>query len=331
MTATPPIRLIDLGQTGAVRTQAVYHAVARLTSAASPDTVILARPAEPYLCIGYHQSVHDHLDLAACRARDLPIVRRSIGGGTTYLDRDQLFYQFVFHRSRVPATAGRMYAYLLKVPEQTLLSLGFAAALRGEQELEVAGRRIAGIGGGWIGESAVLVGNFLLDFDFAALVRVWASPWPAYRELAAEALADSLITLWSLNPGLAMSRVAEAFSAILPAALKRTVLPGSLTAQDDDLAGSLGLEMTAKSYLEEMGPANGALPRPLKIAAGLTIHAETWTGAGLNYRAALRVRDGIIEEGRIEQQVARGWSTVELPVAGSAYPRWRERLEAAHA
>ncbi len=179
MSNLPPVRLINLGQTGAVRTQAVYHAVAQLTTEASPDTVILNRPARPYLCIGYHQSVHDHLDLAACRAQGLPIVRRSIGGGTTYLDSDQLFYQFVFHRSRVPATASRMYAYLLKVPEQALVNLGFAAALRGEQELEVSGQRIAGIGGGWIGEGAVMVGNFLLDFDFAALVRVWASPWRA--------------------------------------------------------------------------------------------------------------------------------------------------------
>ena len=45
--------------------------------------------------------------------------------------------------------------------------------MRDTVELEVAGRRIAGVGGGRIGEAAVVVGNLLLDFDYQTMAQVW--------------------------------------------------------------------------------------------------------------------------------------------------------------
>src|SRR5574341_1125715 len=97
-----PIRLLNLGPTHWLHTQSVYHAVAELMSVESPDTIILAQPLQPYLCVGYHQELDSVLDREACTAMGLPIVRRRVGGGATYLDVNQLFYQCVFHHSRVP-------------------------------------------------------------------------------------------------------------------------------------------------------------------------------------------------------------------------------------
>src|SRR5579871_2404656 len=97
-----PVRLLELGAISWLRTQAVYHALAELMTEETPDTLILARTEEPYVCVGYHQSLNAVLDEAACRFAGLPIVRRRVGGGTTYLDKNQPFYQCIFHHKHLP-------------------------------------------------------------------------------------------------------------------------------------------------------------------------------------------------------------------------------------
>ncbi|NIU14771.1 MAG: lipoate--protein ligase family protein, partial [candidate division Zixibacteria bacterium] len=99
------IRLLNLGPTASWRTQAVYHATAEMMTADSPDTIIICQPLTPYLCLGYHQVFDSVLDRHECERRNLPVVRRRVGGGTTYLDANQLFYQCIFHHSRVPVVA----------------------------------------------------------------------------------------------------------------------------------------------------------------------------------------------------------------------------------
>ena len=63
-----PVRLLALGAVSWIRTQSLYHALAELMTEDAPDTLILVRPREPYVCVGYHQPLSAVLDLAACRA-----------------------------------------------------------------------------------------------------------------------------------------------------------------------------------------------------------------------------------------------------------------------
>src|SRR3990172_3120821 len=167
------IRLLVLGTTHWLRTQAVYHALAETMTVDSPDTIIFAQPLQPYLCIGYHQELDSVLDRQACARMSLPIARRRVGGGATLLDVNQLFYQCVFHHTRVPPMVNDLYAKMLAAPVAALRGLGLNAELQGENEIEVDGKRIAGIGGGGIGDSAVVVGNVLFDFDYNAMTRAW--------------------------------------------------------------------------------------------------------------------------------------------------------------
>ena len=196
---TKPIRLLRLGLTDSWRTQAVYHAVAELMREDSPDTLILCRPREPYLCLGYHQIYESVLDHQLCRRRSLPVYRRRLGGGTTYLDEDQIFYQCIFHHTRAPVLIQHFYQRVLGAPVETLRQMGLNAQLRKVNEIEVDGKRIAGTGGARIGEACVVVGNLLLDFDYETLPQLWRVPWESFRDLAATALQERLTTLQFLQ------------------------------------------------------------------------------------------------------------------------------------
>jgi len=98
-----PLRILNLGLVSSLDSQAIYHAIAACMHAESPDTIVLCRPREPYFCIGYHQNVHQVVDADARAKFGYSIVRRRLGGGVTYLDHQQLFYQSIFHRTRSTA------------------------------------------------------------------------------------------------------------------------------------------------------------------------------------------------------------------------------------
>ena len=98
------IRLLDLDTVPALRSQTVYHAVAYAMTSQTPDTIILVSPAEPYVCIGYHQELDKEVDIAYCQAHGLPVFRREVGGGAVYLDYGQIFSQWVFQPGQLPAS-----------------------------------------------------------------------------------------------------------------------------------------------------------------------------------------------------------------------------------
>ncbi|MEK7838850.1 MAG: lipoate--protein ligase family protein, partial [candidate division NC10 bacterium] len=166
-----PVRLLDLGEVSPLRSQAIYHGLGASMDDASPDTIVLCRPAAPYFCVGYHQSPAEELDLDWCREAGYPVLQRRIGGGTVFLDSSQLFYQCIFHRRRAPLMVDAIYRRFLMPVVEALRALGLAATLEGVNEIEVEGRRIAGTGGGQIGEAVVVVGNVLLDFPEALMAR----------------------------------------------------------------------------------------------------------------------------------------------------------------
>ena len=124
----------------------------------SQDTIILCSPKTPYLCIGYHQVLDAVLDRKICDNKELPILRRRVGGGATYLDHNQVFYQCIFHHSRVPARADKVYQMMLEAPVQVLNQLGLDGRLRAVNEVEANSMRIAGIGGGRVGDAMVVIG-----------------------------------------------------------------------------------------------------------------------------------------------------------------------------
>lgn len=320
------IRLLTLGPTHWLKTQSVYHALAEALTADSPDTLILAQPLQPYLCLGYHQELHSVLDRAACARMHLPIVRRRVGGGATYLDVNQLFYQCIFHHTRLPALLTAVYARLLAAPVAVLKSLGLNAELCGENEIEVNGKRIAGVGGARIGEAVVVVGNFLFDFDYARMARAWRVPSEPFRQLAADALRERLTTLWvELSYPVAPFEVQSALIEEFARALHRPVEAGALTAAEGQRIEAIEKQLVSPRWLNLHN--NGGQPMTvLKIARGVFIHSDRAEVNGGEVRATFRARAGVIEQAVLHGEPERDWRAVEAGLRGVRLTEWKQAL-----
>lgn len=288
------VRLLDLGEVSPLRSQALYHGLAEGMDQSAPDTIVLCRPAAPYFCVGYHQAPAAELDLAWCRQNGYPVIQRRIGGGTVFLDANQLFYQCIFHRSRAPFDVASIYRRFLAPPVRVLQSLGLPATLEGVNEIEVSGRRIAGTGGGQIGEAVVVVGNLLFDFPADVMARAWRVPSGEFRRLAEDGLRRHLATLrgeLSGHPPEAeiRRRLVQAYGATLG----RPVIPGGLTPPEE---AAVRREERRLTRLDEAGCRARRRGPGLKVTHRVWVHEWRGRVAERRTRVTARVADGRIEE-----------------------------------
>lgn len=291
--ALGPVRLLDAGWVSPVRSQALYHALAGAMDERSPDTIVLCRPDAAYFSVGYHQSPAEELDLGWCAGQGYPVFHRRIGGGTVFLDPDQLFYQCIFHRRRAPLMVDAIYRMLLGPAVDALRALGLPAFLEAVNEIEVHGRRIAGTGGGQIGEAVVVVGNLLLDFPVTAMSRAWRVPSPAFRRLAEDGLRRHLATLRDLLGTLPpVTTLRDLLVAAYESALGRPLAPGCLSREEE-----VGLAREEAWLERSVDGARGARPRGarLKLTRRAWVQEWTWAVGGQETRVTARIADGRIE------------------------------------
>jgi len=291
------VRLLDLGRTTALRSQAIYHAVAECAAPDDAPTLCLLHPDRPYVSIGYHQQADREIDLAYCRARDIPVIRRRVGGGAVLLDEHQLFFHLVVPRQslvarELPARIDARYRRLVSPAIAAYGALGIATELRPPNDIQVAGppaRKIGGTGMADIGEALVFVGSMMLAFDHGLMARVLAFADETLREPVRESITENVTSLereLGRRPGLAsvQSALVRGFRDALGVELVR----GDLSAEEDAAAARLCTEFASDEWLHHIAWSRDR-PRKLVIN-GAVRYAEGETSNGS--RVAVRVTDG---------------------------------------
>ena len=296
-----------MGRIPGWQTQAVYHTVAELMTENTPDTIIISQPSDNYVCLGYHQKLGETFDRKVCDEKEIPILRRKVGGGGTYLDSNQLFYQCIFHKSRVPANSDKVYEMMLTPVVNTLkYFFDVKAELVGSHEVEMNGKRVAGIGGGQMGEASIVVGNILFDFDFDTMASVWNVPNESFRELAKEAMKDHIITLDDIGSMVKMDKLADQLIKEYEIHLGRKLNPGGMTIDEIERAGQVGAVLRSESFLNSMDDGNGSSKqKPLKIARNVFIHNDEIEIDGVKILGSFRVEDEKIHSAILDKRTTR--------------------------
>ena len=169
------LRVVDAGETGALRSQALWHGIAETMTGDSRPTLSFCRPTEPYVGLGYHRSLEE-LDAESCSRRALAIIRRRIGGGPVYIDDQQLFFQLSLPAAIAPARVDLLYRRFLGPAVEAFRTLGIAAELRGLNDITVEDRKISGTGAGRIGDGVLVVGNVIFGFPHHRMTDALAFP-----------------------------------------------------------------------------------------------------------------------------------------------------------
>ncbi len=292
------LRLLDLGRVSPLRSQTAYHATAYAMTETTPDTIILAVPDGPYVCIGYHQDPEQEVDLTYCRANELPVYRREVGGGAVYLDDGQLFLFWVFHPGHLPADLEERYALFARSLVETYRALGILAYHRPVNDIHVAGRKIGGTGMAQIGAADVVVGSLMFRFDRAAMARVLKVPSEKMRDKVAESLQKYMTTIAEEAPDLVRepgfaSRVKDLYLEKCAGALGRTMEPGRWSLAEEAMALELEKHFTSE---ERLNSGRRARQHGIKIHEDVRLGEGAYKAPGGLIRATLRLRAGRVDD-----------------------------------
>ena len=249
--------------------QALYHAAAYL----GREALFILRPSTPYVCIGNHQDAEQEIDLAFVEANHIPVIRREVGGGAVYLDGEQLFYQLILKADRPGLVMDKIefYRQYLQPVIETYRAFGVHAEFKPVNDIVANGRKVSGNGAAEIEGMLILVGNFIMDFDYEMMSKSLRVPDEKFRDKVFKTLQDNLSTIKCETGSIPST---EALALDLVKRYEPLLGPMTIEREVDDELLKKADELFAMMYTPEWLHANDARrPRPdqVKIREGVYV------------------------------------------------------------
>jgi len=173
--------LLDLGEKPWEQSMLIFHTLARM----GIEAVDIVWPNSQFISIGYFQDAKKEVDIDYCKKNGLPIFRREVGGGTVYLDSNQIFYHVIWNKDNpnFPSRIKDIYEYLSIPPIETYGEFGIDAKFRKVNDIVTSkGKKIAGLGGADIENSMVFVGSIIRDFNYEIMAHAIKVPDEKFRD-----------------------------------------------------------------------------------------------------------------------------------------------------
>lgn len=174
-----PWRLLDTGVRSAAENTALDEAILEARGRGLvPDTLRFLQFSPRAVLVGYHQSVAQEVRADFCLRQGIQVNRRLTGGGAIFFDESQLGWEVVAATGNpiFPQKRTLLFQLMAEAVVAGLRRLGLDASFRPRNDIEVAGRKISGMGG-TEGEGAFLFqGTLLLDFDVDTMLRALRVP-----------------------------------------------------------------------------------------------------------------------------------------------------------
>ncbi len=286
------MNILDLGIMPGQSSMLTFHALARQGF----EGLVIVSPETPLVSIGYFQDAEKEIDIQNVKKMNIPFMRREVGGGATYLDRNQIFYQVIWNRynTKFPKDIKEILRFLSQAPIDTYEHFGISTMFRGENDIVTSeGRKIAGEAGGDIENSMVFVGGILTDFDYDTMPKVLKVPSEKFRDKIHKSISEHLTTmkkeLGEIPPRQdIVNTLRNSFEKILGPLAATELHPSTL-----QLMSQLEKRFTSSDFIYKKTPK---IPKSIKIKSGLEIYHGTHKAPGGLIRSYHALQDNTIEE-----------------------------------
>ncbi len=203
----------------------------------SPPTLRLYTYRSHCALVGRFQRLGSEVHLEFCRANDIAVNRRPTGGGAIIMGADQLGVALMLPERAEARSYERTRELFQRFSAGivvALAELGVPAEYRRKNDVEVRGRKVAGLGiyfdpaGGLLFHASLLV-----DLDVPLMLRVLRTPFAKISDKEIATVAERVTTLRrecgrALSVGEVRDLVRQAYSRSLGIALE----PGEFTEEE---------------------------------------------------------------------------------------------------
>jgi lipoate-protein ligase A len=284
--------LFDLGKLPGQYSMLIFHALARM----GIEALVIVSPEIPLLSIGYFQDAEQEVDLYYCKNARIPLMRREVGGGATYLDENQIFYQLIWRKDnpKFPKVIQDIYPWFSEAPVETYRALGIQVEYRAVNDIVTKeGKKIAGEGGGDIGDCFVFVGGILLDFDYGTMSKILRVPDEKFRDKVFKTMEENLTTMKRELRTIPLRN--EIVSVLKEKFGKRVGKLERVSLNSEILEKMRQLEqwMTSVEFLYKKTPK---IPKGIKIKEGLEILYGVHKAKGGLIRTTEEISESRIED-----------------------------------
>jgi len=286
------MKLLQLEKMPDQQSMLIFHALARMGF----EGLIIVSPESPLASLGYFQDATKELDLDYCKKMGIPVMRREVGGGATYLDGNQVFYQLIWQKgnNRFPTMIKDIFPYLSQPACETYRDFGIETRFRPENDIVTKDeRKIAGEGGGDIGDSMVFVGGILMDFNYKTMSKILKVPEEKFRDKIYKSMEVNLTTM-KRELGRMPNREEVVRSLIGHyETLLGKLKPVTLTKDIINKMIELEIGFTSNEFLFKKTPR---IPTGVKIREGVEILYSTYKASGGLIRTAQEVKNEMITD-----------------------------------
>jgi lipoate---protein ligase len=311
--------------------------VQRVGNGVSQPTLRLYTYRSHCALVGRFQRVENEIHVDFCRKCGIPINRRPTGGGAIIMGDGQLGVALALPGSNEVASgqAREIMARFSAGLVAGLQRLGIQAEFRRKNDIEVNGRKIAGLGihhaagGGLIFHASLLV-----DLDVALMLQVLNTPFEKISDKEIATVAERIATVRRvLGRDISLEEVRQNVAAAYAATFGVELIPGDFTVEE--LQDTAALEQ-AKYLTDEwvfqatqVPEANGTAK--LKTPGGLLdVHVAM---AGRIIKAIFIGGDFFASENAIaDLEHSLRWHTGDQAALATTlqqiYRRWESDLEA---
>ncbi len=284
------LRVVDFGSQPPLRSQTLWHAIAFGVSHGCPPTLSFVYPSRAYVSVGRLHPLSE-VDLDSCRRLGLPVYRRMVGGGTVYLDANQLFFQITVPAEWVPAWPAQVIRRLLEPAVLAFRDVGVPAEFDEAGEIVWDEAKISGTAGAHIEEAAVAVGNVIRSFDYDAMTQLLNSPNERFRQEFSRLLRKYLRPTpvdWAAFKRAAVRRYSETLGLV--------AVTSGLSAYEVAKVAELDQLFEDPDWIAGVGQREGACC-VVKVRSGVWVFEFTVDGVHVV---------GSVVEGRLEEVQLEG-------------------------
>ena len=181
-----------------------------------PPTLRLYTYRSHCALVGRFQNVAAEIDLDVCRDEGIAVNRRPTGGGAIVMGSGQLGLALVgrLGEAGFPKHPAQLFESLVGGVVEGLRSMGLEARFRPRNDVEVGGKKIAGLGctvddGG----AALFHTSLLVSADFELMARVLKVAEAKWTERAVASFSERLTTVEAERPGTTLKEARRAVRA----------------------------------------------------------------------------------------------------------------------
>ena len=156
-------------------------------NAGGEEVLRVWEPTNYFVVLGYSNKISLEVDVEACRARAIPILRRCSGGGTVLQGGGCLNYTLVIKNEREGCVGdiAKAYKRVLEPHRKVFTALTSRAVhIEGSSDLAIAGQKFSGNAQHRKRVYSLVHGTFLLGFDLSLVEACLRMPsrQPTYRQ-----------------------------------------------------------------------------------------------------------------------------------------------------